>query len=232
VPTACAFALAVLFSGGSLQAQGIAAPVALPTEERIVYERTVGTTKTRIEEHMILVTTRDDTYYEVTTKSDETDAVFRLDPKTLIATDTDVTSRSETGVINRVTTIKENRAVLGTDELQIGGFESIAQTLRAFPWGSAQKARLVFAGQSSSNSFDYELSVSGKETVTAGGKSYECWKAQLGLNGFFGAFMGKTTVWYSTSAAHYMVKMQGASAGPGSPTSIQEIESYWSSSGQ
>jgi hypothetical protein len=220
---------AVALGGAGAGAQGIAVPVALPGEERIIYGRTVGSATSTIEEHLILVSTKEETHYEVTSRSDESDGLFRLDPRTLIATYAEVTTRSEAAVISRVTTLRENRAVLTPDELQIGGFESITQTLRAFPWGSAQKARLVFAGQRS-NGFDYELSVSGKETITVGGRSYECWKAQLGLNGFFGALMGKTTVWYSVSGSHFLVRMQGASMGPGSPTATQEIVSYWSSS--
>ena len=65
-------------------------------------------------------------------------------------------------------------------------------------------------GSGASGDFGFELNVSGKETIEVVGTGVECWKAQLSLGGIFGAFFGKSYLWYSTAYPHYLVKSESA----------------------
>lgn len=206
-------------------------PYPLPAEERFVYARTIGDKRDEVEIRTRLVSSEGATYRELTMRSSNQDGLFKLDPATLFATYSDITTRGKDATIRRVTTIEENRAKPKGNEVFVSGVDSLGQTLRLIPWERQQKAKLVFVGSSGGDNFNFELSVSGKETIVAGGRGIECWKVQLGLSGIFGGLMGKTSLWFTTGNPSFLVKSSGPSAGPGSPTSLMELESY-SSSGQ
>jgi hypothetical protein len=215
--------LALLFAadlGAEQSATSVAS--ALPAQERFVYARTIGDKLDRIEVVSRLVASKGQSWYELTSHSAEQDILLRLDPATLLASYAEVTNRGKDATLKRSTTILENKAPTGPDEISVSVMESLVYTLRVFPWGLRQKARIVFLSTSAAGNFDFDLSVTGK--------GIECWKAQLGLAGIFGAFFGKSSLWYSTAFPHYLVKSESASAGPGSPMSVLTLESYSSES--
>ncbi|MGA2547193.1 MAG: hypothetical protein ABSF43_11630 [Rectinemataceae bacterium] len=125
-----------------------------------------------------------------------------------------------------MTTILENKGPSTPEEIVVTGMDSLPYTLRAFPWGSRHKAKIVFLGTNAAGGFRFDLSVTGKETLAVGDRGVECWKAQLSLSGIFGPFFGKSYLWYSTANPHFLVRSESASAGPGSPTSVLSLESY------
>ena len=218
---------------GGLWADQSAAPArpVLPAAERLVYDRTIGDKRDQVETVSRLVSSKGETWYELTSRASEQDLVLRLDPATLLATEVEVTSRGADATLKRVTTILDDNKKAAPDEVVVSGFESLPYTLRAFPWGERQKARISFLGASTGGSFRFDLSVAGKETLQVGGMPVECWKAQLSLGGIMGGFFGKSYLWYSTAYPHYLVRSESASGGPGSPTSVLTLASYYSSAG-
>jgi hypothetical protein len=198
----------------------------IPAEEDFVYARTIGDKHDGIETRSRLVTEKGESWYELTSHSAEQDLVLRLDPATLLANYTEVTSRGKSATLRRETTILENRTPPAPDAIVVAGMDSLPYTLRAFPWGSVQKATIAFLGSSAVGNFRFDLNVTGKETLAVGENGVECWKAQLSLSGILGAFFGKSYLWYSTHYPHYLVRSEGPSAGPGSPTSILTLVSY------
>jgi hypothetical protein len=201
----------------------------LPASERFVFARTVGDKHDLVETRIRLVSEKGENWYELTSHSTEQDLLLKLDPLTLLANYTEVTSRGKDATLRRVTTILENKSSVGPDEIILTGFESLPYTLRAFPWGLRQKAKISFMGASGGGSFRFDIGVAGKETIAVGGQGIECWKAQLSLSGIMGTFFGKSYLWYSTAYPHYLVKSESASAGPGSPTSVLTLVSYTAS---
>jgi hypothetical protein len=200
----------------------------LPLEESFVYTRTIGDKREEVEIKTRMVNENGASYFELRTHSSDQDGLFKLDPVTLFATYSDITTHSKDATIRRITTVVENRSKPKSDELLVSGIDSLGQSLRLFPWGRQQKAKLLFVGSGGGN-FSFELNVSGKETVSIGGRQFECWKAQLGLSGVLGGLFGKTNLWFSTDSPSYLVKSEGPSAGPGSPNSLMELKSRTSS---
>ena len=198
----------------------------LPAAESFVYARTVGNKKDQVEVRTRLVSNAGESWYEITSHSEEQDSVFRLDAATLLARYVEVTSRSKDSTLRRVTEVLEVRTAAGPDEFLVSGFDSLPYSLRAFPWGLRQKAKLRFMGSGASGDFSFELNVSGKETIEVVGTGVECWKAQLSLGGIFGAMFGKSYLWYSTAYPHYLVKSESASGGPGSPTAVLRLQKF------
>jgi hypothetical protein len=214
-----------------LGAQAAPRPAAypLPAEERFVYARKVGDKQDEVEITTRLVSDTGAAYCELVSRSPDQEALFRLDPESLFATYSDITTRGRESTLRRVTSVLENRIKLKEGEILVSDAESLTQALRLFPWGSQRKARLLFVGSGGGGNFSFELSVSGREKVTVAGRETEAWKAQLGLSGLFGSMMGKTSLWYSTDYPARLLKSEGPSAGPGSPNSAMELVSYASS---
>lgn len=174
-----------------------------------------------------LVKDSDKTFYELKTQTADQTGYYKLSTDTLFGYYSDITTRTRDTVIRRTTTILENRIALKDNELLLSSTDTISQTLRLFPWGRVNKARLVFPGFSeNSTGFAFEITVLGKETITLHGKEYPCWKAQLGLNGIFGALFGKTLLYFSTTTPSYLLKSDGAAGPPGTPRTILELKSY------
>jgi hypothetical protein len=227
------FALLPFASGAALGAESGAtdqppAPSgpSLPAKEHFIYARKIGDKVDVVETSSRLVDSEGGSWYEFTSHSPEQDLVLKLDPATLIASYSEVTSRAKNATLRRVTTVLENRNPAQPDEIVVSGMDSLPYTLRAFPWGSRQRASISFLGTGLGGSFRFDLSVEGKETISVAGRDVECWKAQLSLGGLLGSFFGRSYLWYSTDPPHYLVKSETASAGPGSPTSILTLQSY------
>jgi hypothetical protein len=201
------------------------APPPPAAEELFVYARTIGDKRDEVEIRTRRVTVDGAAFIEMTTRSSDQEGLFRLDPETFLATYSDITSRSKDATIRRITSVVENRYKPKAGEMLVSSMDTLGQTLRLFAWGKGHKAKLVFLGSGGGN-FSFELSVSGKENVTIGGRSYECWKAQVGLGGILGGMLGKSSLWFSTESPGYLVKSEGPSGGPGSPSSVMELKSY------
>jgi hypothetical protein len=213
------------FAGLGAESAPPTAPPSTASEELFVYARTVGEKRDEVEIRTRPVSVDGVAYLEMTTRSSDQEGLFRLDPKTLLATYSDITTRSKDATIRRITSIVEDRYKPKDGELLVSSLDTLGQTLRLFPWAKGRKAKLVFLGSGGGN-FSFELSVSGKETVTIGERSLECWKAQVGLGGILGGMFGKSSLWFSTDSPSYLVKSEGPSGGPGSPNSVMELKSY------
>ena len=199
---------------------------ALPSaaEESFVYARAIGDKRDEVEIKTRPVSIDGAAYIEMTTRSPDQDGLFRLDPETLLATYSDITTRSKDATIRRITSIVENRYKPKDGEILVSSLDTLGQTLRLFPWAKGRRAKLVFLGSGGGN-FSFELSVSGKESLAIGARVFECWKAQVGLGGILGGMFGKSSLWFSTDSPSYLVKSEGPSGGPGSPNSVMELKS-------
>jgi hypothetical protein len=217
-------------SGQARQAGDAAAP--LPESELIVYDRSVGAARDQLTVETRLVRPeKAGAYYEITSRSPEQDLVLRLDPKTLFADSIEATSRSGDAIIRRVTTVLASKASSAADEIIVSSAEALTFSLRAFPWGEIAKAKVSFVGTGTrGGDFSFDLKVAGKEKVVTPAGAIECWKAQITMDGVFGAFVGKTSLWFSVEYPHYLARSESPSGMPGSPASILVLRSYASPS--
>jgi hypothetical protein len=211
----------------AVSAQVVIQNPSLPAEEIAVYTEKVGDDTWTVTQGLSLRTEKGDSWYEFTSRSPESDVSMRLDPVTLFPRSSEVITHSGDSVIRRTTEILKATPHPRADELIIGDYNSLPVVLRGLPWGTFTSVNLVTLGSSGrGQQFSLQLTVVGKETVSAGGKSYECWKVQLGLGGFFGAFIGKSYYWFLADAPHFLVKSEGPSGGPGSPMQKTELQTY------
>jgi hypothetical protein len=199
----------------------------LPAEEVAVYSEKVGSDSWTVTQTLSLRSEKGDSFYEFTSSSPESDVSMRLDAATLFPRDSQVITRSGDSVIRRTTEILKAAPHPKADELVIGDFNSLAVTLRGLPWGNFSTLNLVALGTGSrGRQFSFQLTAAGRESVSAGGKTYDCFKVQLGIGGFMGAFVGKSTYWFFADAPHFLVKSEGPTGGPGSPIQRSELQTY------
>jgi hypothetical protein len=199
----------------------------LPAEEVAVYSEKIGNDSWSVTQTLSLRSEKGDSFYEFKSSSPESDMSIRIDAATLFPRDSEVIMRSGDSVIRRTTEILKAVPHPKANELVIGDFNALTVTLRGLPWGSFSTVTLVALGASTrGQQFSFQLTAAGRESVSAGGKSYDCWKVQLGVGGFMGAFVGKTTYWFLADAPHFLVKAEGPTGGPGSPIQRWEIQTY------
>jgi hypothetical protein len=220
-----AFAASLVLASAWLWAEPAPSQL-LPASERFLYSRTIGDKRDEVRTAWRLVAEKGVSWYEVSTLAADQDSLIRLDPANLFANYIEVTSRGKDATLRRVTTVLENRSGAKPGEIVLSTFEALPYSLRAFPWGSLQKAKVSFLGSGGAGNFGFDFSVTGKETLSVGGRGVECWKAQLSLGGIMGAFFGKSSLWYSVDYPHYLVKSEGAGGPPGTPASVLTLVSY------
>ena len=221
LPFIAALALVPVFVGAE-----VAGLPLLPVSERIVYARTIGDKSEEVVVLTRLVSSKDGAWYELTMHSPDQDSLYRLDTRTLFANYAQTTIRSKESTIRRVTEVLEERSAAGADEILLPGIDSLPYSLRAFDWGSRQKAKIRFLGTVGGSDFRFGLDVAGKESIVTPKGEVVCWKVQISLDGVLGSFFGKSSLWYSVDFPHYLVKSEGSSAGPGSPQSVLTLVSY------
>jgi hypothetical protein len=219
--------VASALSSPSLSAQVVIRNPSLPAEESAVYTERVGEDSWTVSQSLVLRSDNGDSWYQFTSRSPESDVSVRLDALTLFPRDSEVITRSGDSVIRRTTEILQATPHPRANELVVGDFASLPVTLRGLPWGTFTTVNLIALGASGrGQQFSFQLTVAGRESIGAGGKTYDCWKVQLGLGGFMGAFMGKSTYWFSADAPHFLVKAESPTGGPGSPLQRWELQSY------
>ena len=197
----------------------------LPVREHLVYaDRQGGVVRTFDQS---LQFHPEGPWYELITHSYDADITVRMDPNTLFITSIDSTSRTKDAVLRRQLQVVQVLHKSADDELVVNDLSSLATVLRAFPWKSASFARLVYLGSNAaSGDFSFELKVTGRQTLSLAGKSYDCYVVDVGLAGVFGAFVGHTTLWYDITSPHVLVKSVAPVGGPGSPMRTFELQSY------
>ena len=225
--TRCLLAVPILLASPLLAApagaQMVLHPPPMPQEETLVYTARIGDDSWLVTQSIRLTSEAGKSWYEVQTASPEADVSMRLDPVTLFPWSSEVVSRSGDSVVRRTTEVLKAEPHPKANELVVGDFNALPITFRGLPWGTFSSVNLVFLGSTRVQSFALQLSVVRRETISAGGKPYDCWKVQIGLGGLFGTILGKSSYWFSADAPHYLVRSETPSGGPGSPSQTWEL---------
>jgi hypothetical protein len=199
----------------------------LPPQEYFLYAENIQDQSGTVSQSMSFKSANGDSWYEFTSKSSESEVTMRLDAVTLFARSSEVITRSGDSLIRRTTEILAATPHAKQGELMIGDYASLPVTLRGLPWGTFTQANLVTLGAPrGSGQVSVQLTVAGHESISTGGKTWDCWKVQLGLGGLLGAFFAKSTYWFAAEAPHVLVKSEVPTGGPGSPTRVMELQRY------
>jgi len=208
----------------------LARPDSLPASEAFTYERTIAGVKDLLKVELARKEEKGRTWYELRSQAPDESADFVLDPLELAVLRSDVTTDDKAAKMRRVTEILEERYRPAPDELVIGATAPFQQRLRLLPFAKGLTYKVLFQGSAAATAFTLQLTVAARETVQAGGRSWDCWRLELGASGglglLMGSLIGKTRYWYAAEWPHVLVRTEGSSGGPGSPQLVMELVSY------
>ncbi|MBN2354447.1 MAG: hypothetical protein JXD23_17885 [Spirochaetales bacterium] len=105
-------------------------------------------------------------------------------------------------------------------EATLVDFNGLTAILRGFPFGVVSSIKLK-TGQESG--FALTLAQTRETDIKTAAGVIRCCELELGMEGFFGAFMPKTRFWYEKASPHRLVRYEGNTGGPGSPRYIIEL---------
>lgn len=165
--------------------------------------------------------------WEYRTKGADSEGVYRLDPATLVSLSSESLTRTPDATVRRTADYQGLKPNPGPDGLAVTDQGSLAVMLRGFPWGRLTGAKVVYLGNPAfgGSGITVEFAVTGREKVTAAGRSWDCWHATTGLSGALGLVMPKTEWWFAADGNHVLVRTSGPSGGPGSPTRTLVLDS-------
>lgn len=196
----------------------------IPDGEKIEYYVKVGEEISRKIDRTSIIHQGGEKYYEFNSKSPELDMVVRIKKDSMAVINTTVLSKGEYAQVRRRTELVAKTGNLADDEIGLPDFFAINYLLRGYPFEHREPAKLKVLGQRSS--FSLQIRSLGKETVSLGSAERMAYKLELRMSGFIGRLFPKTRLWYSTDKPHYLIRYEGPSAGPGSPTRTVELTNY------
>ncbi|MBN2531766.1 MAG: hypothetical protein JXB88_02680 [Spirochaetales bacterium] len=186
----------------------------IPDGETIIYVVTSGSETYPLVLHTVQLTDNERKVYETTIETKKEDTFLRIDRKSMEVIYSRITKKDPDFVVETQTKVIKSRIAAKPGEIVVIDFSGIQQILRGLPFEKFQRLIIKFA-----RSDDFAMSVKMKKETTIKTEAGEipCYEIELGMEGFWGAFLPKTHIWYSVHAPHYLVQYKGQEGPPGSP---------------
>jgi len=196
--------------------------------EALSYTETIGAVSRPFEVTLTLVSEGGVSRYELRSSGTDLESVFRLDPSTLLSLSSESLTRTAEATVKRSAEYRNLVVKAGPGDLVITDMGSLPAVLRGFPWAKVKSAKILYVGNTSygGSAVSFEFQLVGKETVTAAGKTWDCWHATTGLGGPLSLLLAKTDWWFAVEGTHPLVKTSGPVGGPGSPTRTLLLQTY------
>lgn len=199
-----------------------------PDREVAKYAQTIGGQVRPVETSLVLTGEGPSARLEFRSAGTEVEALYRLDPLTLLSLSSESVTRADDATVRRTADYRDLKVKAGPDDLPVTDLGSLPVVLRGFPWGQRTSARITYIGNIAAGGpgFTFELTVAGKEKVTAAGRTWDCWKVTTGLGGALSLVMAKSEWWFAVEGSHPLIKAVGPAGGPGSPQRTLVLTSY------
>ena len=110
-------------------------------------------------------------------------------------------------------------------ETKIADYSTIRYVFRGFPFEKTRSLKIGIFGRQGDQAYSVVVKVLKKEKVKTAVGIIECYKLELGMDGFLAGFFPKMHLWYSTGPSHYLVKLEGSNM-PLQGKRVIELQSY------
>ncbi len=164
--------------------------------------------------------------YEITSLSPSLDRILTLDKQTMRIKAIHTVRKFPRATLDSQLLVKNEDPLPGNEEIVLADFAALTYIFRGFLFSQLESVKIGFYGEGRQRSFGFSASNKQKETITVNQQPVECYKIEFGLDGFWGTFLPKMNVWYSSEPPHYLVRYQGLSGPPGSPKRDMQMQSY------
>jgi hypothetical protein len=218
--------LMVLFGFGTLCRGNPFTDPGIPDGETITYTTLVDDAPMTVVETVRIKHEHGQPCYEITSISPSLDRILTLDKETMRIKAVHTIRKFPRATLDSRLQVRDEDPLPGKDEIILADFSALTYIFRGFLFSELENLKIGFYGEGRQRTFGFSASNKKKEIITINQKSVECYKIEFGLEGFWGTFLPKMNVWYSSAPPHYLVRYQGLSGPPGSPKRNMEVQSY------
>ena len=216
----------VVGAAGLASAETLFADPNIPNGETITYVSRVGDKVVTVVEKVVIKKEGEKELYEITSRSNSLDKTIVLERNSMAVVSVRTVRKYQEVTLDSHLTVIDEKEQFGSDEVKLADFTIMNYLFRGFPFGKLEKLKIGSYREGQKD--DYPLNVTSKkrEKIEVNKRTIECYKLELGMDGFWGRFFPKTNMWYSVVPPHYLVRYKGQSGRPGSPKRTVELESY------
>ena len=198
----------------------------IPHGETITYTSRTGDTLTTIVEDVVIKRNGDRETYEITSRSESLDRTVVLVKETMTLLSVHTVRKYQEATLDSQLTVLDEKLYFKQDEVKLADFSALMYVFRGFPFNKLKKLKIGRYGDKKKGKFSFNVKYKKIEKVKVNQRTVECYKLELGMDGFWGTFFPKTNMWYSVAPPHYLVRYEGPSGPPGSPKREMELATY------
>ena len=198
----------------------------IPNGETITYVSRVGDKVLTVVEKVVIKKEGEKELYEITSRSNPLDRTIVLEKDTMAIVSVHTVRKYQEVTLDSYLTVIDEKEQFGSDKIKLADFTIMNYLFRGFPFGKLKKLKIGSYREEQKDDYPLNVTCKKREKIEIKGRSVECYKLELGMDGFWGRFFPKTNMWYSVEPPHYLVRYKGQSGRPGSPKRVVELKSY------
>lgn len=203
-------------------AQSQLADPGMPDGEKMVYSSNMeGNRKIDITEEISVRTESGREIYEIISRSEFEDKKIKL----LKASMAVLSIQSVRKFPDATLESSSDFSLKKDGETRVSDFSALRYVLRGFPFKKAKLVKMNMFGRQGEQAYAVIIKLVKKEKIRVQAGAAECFKLELGMDGFWASFFPKMYAWYSVEPPHYLVKFE-SSAIPQPGKRVIELKDY------
>ena len=198
----------------------------IPNGETITYVSRVGDKVVTVVEKVVIRREGEKEIYEITSRSNPLNRTIVLEKDSMAIVSVHTVRKYQDVTLDSHLTVIDEKEQFDSDKVKLADFTIMNYLFRGFPFGKIEKIKIGSYREEQKDDYPLNVTCKKREKIEINGRTIECYKLELGMDGFWGRFFPKTNMWYSVEPPHYLVRYKGQSGRPGSPKRVVELESY------
>ena len=198
----------------------------IPNGETITYTSREGDKVGTVVEKVVIKKEGEKELYEITSRSNSLDRTIVLEKDTMAVVSVHTVRKYQEVTLDSHLKVIDEKEQLGSDVIKLADFTIMNYLLRGFPFEKLEKLKIGSYRAEQKDDASLNVTCKKQEKIEINGRTINCYKLELGMDGFWGRFFPKTNMWYSVEPPHYLVRYKGQSGRPGSAKHFVELETY------
>ena len=198
----------------------------IPSGETITYTSRVGDKIGTVFEKVVIKNEGERELYEIISRSNSLDRTIVLEKNTMTVVSVHTVRKYQEVTLDSHLKVIDEKEQPDSNVIKLADFTIMNYLFRGFPFGKREKLKIGSYREEQKDDSPLNVICKKQEKIEINGRTIECYKLELGMDGFWGRFFPKTNMWYSVEPPHYLVRYKGQSGRPGSPKRVVELDTY------
>jgi hypothetical protein len=198
----------------------------IPHGEIIKHSCNIDGQITEIHESVLVSEADNRTVYRIQSISPDFKMVLKVDKESMSVVSLDTVRKYPDATLEKSLKVERVSGIVREDEIKLVHMLALKYVLRGFPFESCRKVRIGGFGRKSKKRFKMHVELKKREKIRCAEKEYDCYRLELGMDGFWGTFFPKTKLWYQAEPPHCLVRYEGALGPPGTKKNKIELKEY------